>query len=84
MKIQILHDRAGRIYSVFAPSGGARTGTIASLDSEMMVIEVEAPEVMLPPDVDEQDRIASSLSKFIEEYEVRAGRLIERPERLAD
>jgi hypothetical protein len=41
MRIQVLHDKAGTILAVFAPSGTSRRGGIEAPDAETTVIEAD-------------------------------------------
>lgn len=78
MKIQVLHDNAGNIFSIFAPAEGSRKVVIETPSPDMMVIEVDAPEVTLPTDVDQGDGIAATLSYLMQHYQVLERRLVER------
>lgn len=79
MRIQVLHDHAGNIFSIFAPAeGNTREGGIESPTPDRTVTELDAPDTTLPPGADQSNRIAATLTHLMEHYEVRSGRLVER------
>lgn len=78
MKIQIMHDNAGKIYGIFAPVEGKRRGYIESPDSNMTVIEVEAPENLSSFGADQNEGIAAALGSLMQDFVVDSGRLVER------
>ncbi len=77
MKVQVLHDQAGKICAVFAPVEGGRKGGVEAPSSNRTVIEVEVQEIA-PTDAHQNDRVTATISHVLEHYEVRAGRLVER------
>ena len=80
MKIQVLHDRQGKISALFAPTDSARKGGLQSHD-DLTLVETTAPDIQLPANADRQDPIAARLAHLMEHYEVRSGRLVERTSR---
>ena len=78
MRIQVLHDSAGNISSIFAPIEGGRKGGLESPSPDMTVIELDSPEVALPTDLGQRDDAAATLSHLIQHYKVQDGRLVER------
>jgi hypothetical protein len=78
MRIQVLHDSAGNICSIFAPVEGGRKGGIESSSPDRTVIEVDAPDITLPTEADQNDGVAATLAYLMEHYEVASGRLVER------
>jgi hypothetical protein len=89
MRIQVLHDNAGNILSIFAPAEGGRKGGIESATPDTTVIEVDAPDIeentQLPEPVtkpsteaDQNERVAATLAYLMEHYEVVSGGLVER------
>jgi hypothetical protein len=78
MRIQVLHDKAGKICGIFAPVEGSRKGGIHSATPDNTVVEVDAPAVTLPADADQGDRVTATLKHLMEHYEVQSGRLVER------
>jgi hypothetical protein len=78
MKIQVLHDKKGKICAVFAPTDGKRKGGIEAPNRAMTVIEVDAPDITLSSRADQGDGVAAKLNHLLEHYEIRSGRLVER------
>jgi hypothetical protein len=78
MKIQVLHDKKGKICAVFAPAGGKRKGGIEAPSASMTLIEADAPDMTLSSHAEQGDEVAAKLNHLIENYEVRSGRLVER------
>jgi hypothetical protein len=81
MKIQVLHDNAGAIRAVFAPSGTSRQGGIEAPDAETTVIESDVQEVAPASDAVNTDPVTATIGHVMEHYEVRDGRLVERAEK---
>jgi hypothetical protein len=78
MKIQVLHDKAGTICAVFAPTDSGRKGGIEAPDDQTTVIEADVPEIKPAADAQQQDAVSTTISHVLENYEVRGGRLVER------
>jgi hypothetical protein len=80
MKIQVLHDSAGTIYSIFAPVKGSRKGSIESPDPDRTVTEVDAPDISLSTDSESNKDVAAALASLIQDNRIVSGRLIARSE----
>jgi hypothetical protein len=80
MKIQVLHDSAGTIYSIFAPVEGSRKGSIESPDPDRTVTEVDAPDISLSTDSESNKEVAAALASLIQDNRIVSGRLIARSE----
>jgi hypothetical protein len=81
MKIQVLHDKKGKICAIFAPTDGKRKGGIEAPSRAMTVIEVDAPDITPSSHADQSDQgdgVAAKLNNLMEQYEVRSGRLVKR------
>lgn len=81
MRIQVLHDKAGTILAVFAPSGTSRRGGIEAPDAETTVIEADVKEVAPVSDAVNMDPVTTTIGHVMNRYEVRGGRLVERAEK---
>jgi hypothetical protein len=81
MKIQVLHDSAGTIYSIFAPAEGCRKGSIESPDPDRTVTEVDAPDISLSTDSESNKDVAAALASLMQDYQIESGRLVARSER---
>ena len=79
MKIQVLHDRSGKICAVFAPTVSKRKGGITAPSAEMTVIETTAPDIALPAEAPRGgDQVVARLAHLMENYAVRKGNLVPR------
>jgi hypothetical protein len=84
MRIQVLHDSAGNICGIFAPVETGRKGGIKSPSPDRTVTEVDAPDITLPSDADQDDGVAAKLAYLTQHYQVVSERLVERSGRSAD
>jgi len=62
MRVQILHDNSGNVYSIVAPVEGSRRGGIQSPTPDRTVIEVDAPDITVPTHAEERDAVAAKLA----------------------
>jgi len=75
MKIQVIHDKAGKIHCIFAPVEGRRRGYISSPDTNMTVVEVEAPKSLSSLRADQNEDIAAALDSLMRDFVVESGSL---------
>jgi hypothetical protein len=76
MKIQILHDAAGNIRGLFAPTAGKRKGFLVPQGLDRIVTEVEIPEIDVELTQENQSRVIEALDKAIAGCTLVSGRLV--------
>jgi hypothetical protein len=75
MKVQILHDSAGNIRGIFAPTSGERKGTLLPQGPDGIVTEIDIPEIDLELTPETQEQVVELLDQRISRSKVVSGRL---------
>lgn len=83
MKIQVMHDSAGNILSIFAPAEGQRRGSMTSPDAALTVSDVDAPDLTMPAESESDDSFSNALISLMQENRIESGRLVRRSDKSA-